>query len=118
VLVIVVPTLAPIIIGIALCKEMDPDATNATTSAVVVELLCNMAVTNNPINNPVNGFEVAIKIVSAADVPKCCNDDTIRSSANTNNTSVPIMYNTLTMLLHGGGLDFMGSSGSNNNGLL
>lgn len=113
VLVMVVPTLAPIIIGMALCNEIEPDATKATTSAVVVELLCNMAVTSNPINNPVNGLDVAIKIVSAADVPKCCNEATIKSSAKTNSTSVPIMYNTLTMLLQGGTFDFMGSSGSN-----
>jgi hypothetical protein len=39
VLVIVVPTLAPIIIGIALRSVIEPEATNATTNAVVVELL-------------------------------------------------------------------------------
>ena len=39
VLVIVVPMLAPMIIGIAACSEMDPEATNATTIEVVAELL-------------------------------------------------------------------------------
>lgn len=39
VLVIVVPTFAPIIIGIALSMVMEPEATSATTIAVVVELL-------------------------------------------------------------------------------
>lgn len=39
VLVIVVPTFAPIMIGVALCSVIDPDATNATTREVVVELL-------------------------------------------------------------------------------
>lgn len=59
VLVIVVPTFAPIMIGMPLSSVMDPEATNATTSAVVVELLWIMAVINNPINNAVNGLEVA-----------------------------------------------------------
>lgn len=39
VLVMVVPTLAPMIMGIALSIVIEPDATNATTIAVVVELL-------------------------------------------------------------------------------
>lgn len=39
VLVIVVPTLAPMMIGMALSMVMEPDATSATTNAVVVELL-------------------------------------------------------------------------------
>lgn len=39
VLVIVVPTFAPMMIGMALSMVMEPDATSATTNAVVVELL-------------------------------------------------------------------------------
>lgn len=39
VLVMVVPTLAPIIMGMALSKVIEPEATKATTMAVVVELL-------------------------------------------------------------------------------
>jgi hypothetical protein len=46
------------ITGTALCNVSDPDATMATTIAVVVELLWIIAVTSNPINNPVKGFEV------------------------------------------------------------
>ena len=53
VLVIVVPMLAPIMIGTAFCRVMEPDATKATTRDVVVELLCNIAVISNPINKPV-----------------------------------------------------------------
>lgn len=59
VLVIVVPTLAPMIIGMALSSVIDPEATNATTSAVVVELLWIMAVISKPMKSAVNGFEVA-----------------------------------------------------------
>jgi hypothetical protein len=112
VLVMVVPTLAPMMMGIALSIVIDPEATNATTNAVVVELLWIMAVISRPMNNPVNGLEVARMMVSAADLPKCCRDDTIRSSANTKSISVPMMYNTLRMLLQCGG-DVIGVAGSN-----
>lgn len=82
VLVIVVPTLAPIIIGTAPGNVMDPEATRATVIAVVAELLCISAVTNRPIKSPVNGFEVASKIISAASLPKCCSEAIIRSRVN------------------------------------
>lgn len=59
VLVMVVPTLAPIMIGIPLSSVIDPEATRATTRAVVVELLWIIAVISKPINKAVNGFEVA-----------------------------------------------------------
>lgn len=59
VLVMVVPTLAPMMMGIALSRVIDPDATSATTSAVVVELLWIIAVISKPMNKAVNGFEVA-----------------------------------------------------------
>lgn len=39
VLVMVVPTFAPMMIGMALSNVIDPEATKATTNAVVVELL-------------------------------------------------------------------------------
>lgn len=71
VLVIVVPTFAPMMMGIALSIVMEPDATSATTKAVVVELLWIMAVINRPMNNAVNGFDVAWMMVSAADFPMC-----------------------------------------------
>lgn len=71
VLVMVVPTLAPIIMGIALCNVIDPEATSATTMAVVVELLWIMAVISNPMNSAVNGLEVARMMVSAADRLMC-----------------------------------------------
>lgn len=91
VLVMVVPTLAPIIIGIALCKVIDPEATRATTKEVVVELLCSIAVINKPMNNPVKGFAVANKIVSATFFPTCCSDDVIKSRANKKRMNAPRM---------------------------
>lgn len=71
VLVIVVPMLAPIIMGMAFGIVIEPDATSATVNEVVVELLCNMAVISSPINNPVKGLEVANKMVSATVLLKC-----------------------------------------------
>src|SRR5688572_12237025 len=101
VLVMVVPTLAPMIMGMALSMVMDPEATNATTMAVVVELLWIMAVMSRPMNNPVNGLEVARIIVSAAVLPRCCKDETMRSSAKMNSTRVPAMYSTFRILFQG-----------------
>ena len=43
----------------------------------------------------VNGFDVALIIVSATFFPKCCKEDTIRSKAKKNNTSMPSTYNVL-----------------------
>lgn len=62
--VIVVPTFAPIIMGMALSRVSAFDATNATTSDVVVELLCSMAVITRPMNSPVKGLDVANRMVS------------------------------------------------------
>lgn len=70
-LVMVVPTFAPIMIGIALSNVIAPEATNATTSDVVVELLCSIAVMSKPMNKPANGFDVANKMVSATLPPRC-----------------------------------------------
>ena len=78
----VVPILAPIMMGMALDKVMEFDATRATTMAVVVELLWMRAVINKPINNPVKGLDVAKIMVSTAFFPKCCKELIIRSKAN------------------------------------
>ena len=91
VLVIVVPTLAPIMMGVAFCKVIDPDATRATTKDVVVELLWSIAVMRRPINNPVNGLAVAIRIVSATFLPICCRDEVIKSNANRKSTNAKRM---------------------------
>lgn len=97
-LVIVVPILAPIIMGIALSSVTDPDATSATTRAVVVELLCNIAVMSNPMNRPVNGLDVATRIVSAAFFPKCCSDEVIKSSAKRKSRKAPRIETTTRIL--------------------
>jgi hypothetical protein len=68
---------------------IDPEATSATTSEVVVELLCSIAVISRPINKPVKGFEVANKIVSATFLPICCSEEVIRSSENKNKKNAP-----------------------------
>lgn len=96
----VVPILAPMIIGTALCKVIEPDATSATTSEVVVELLCNIAVIRSPMNKPVNGLEVASKIVSATLLPKCCREDVIRSRENKNKINAPSIYTPMRTLDH------------------
>ncbi len=70
---------------------MDPEATSATTSDVVVELLWIIAVTSRPINNAVNGLDVASMMVSAMLLPACCSVDIIRSSANKNSSRAPTM---------------------------
>jgi hypothetical protein len=76
-------------IGIALRRVIEPEATSATTSAVVVELLCNIAVISRPINSPVKGFDVASRIVSATDFPMCCNDAVIKSRENRKRIKAP-----------------------------
>lgn len=91
VLVMVVPMFAPMMMGIALCSVIDPEATSATTSEVVVELLCNIAVIRRPMNKPVKGFEVASKIVSATFLPRCCSEEVMRSSENKNRMNAPRM---------------------------
>ena len=59
VLVSVVPTFAPMIMGIASLKPIEPEATIATTIEVLVLLLCIKAVINKPINKPIKGLEVS-----------------------------------------------------------
>lgn len=96
----VVPTFAPIMIGIALCMGIEPEATKATTSDVVVELLWIIAVLSNPIKSAVKGLDVAITIVAAAVLPKCCNEVTINSRANTKSSNVPKMYRDFRIESH------------------
>ncbi|KXK25472.1 MAG: hypothetical protein UZ12_BCD005001615 [Bacteroidetes bacterium OLB12] len=81
VLVMVVPTLAPIIMGIALLSDIEPVAINATAMAVVAELLWMSAVTSKPMNKPVNGLDVVKTITSAASCPRCWSEDIMSSSA-------------------------------------
>lgn len=98
VLVMVVPTLAPIITGVAFSRVIEPEATRATVNAVVVELLCNMAVISRPMNKPVNGFAVANTIESIIFLPKCWSEAVIKSRANKNSRNVPTMYRAIRIL--------------------
>jgi hypothetical protein len=68
--VIVVPILAPIIIGTALDTVNVPAATNPTVIEVVTELDCIIAVASIPMNRPVKGFEVELINTLAKPVPK------------------------------------------------
>src|SRR5690606_23356954 len=81
VLGMVVPTLAAIMIGIALSNEIDRAATSATAMDVVVELLCTIAVARTPMRRPVKGFEVAMIIDSVAMGLRCLSAEVIRSIA-------------------------------------
>lgn len=78
----VVPMLAPITIGIALVKSIDPLATMATIIDVVVELLCKIAVANNPINKLIKGLEVTESIGFTLPLPKCPKEEISRSIEN------------------------------------
>lgn len=100
VLVIVVPIFAPIIMGTALSSVIEPEATSATTMAVVVELLCIMAVISKPINKPVNGLDVAKIMVSAVVLPRCWSEETIRSIAKRKSKRAPTMYKTVRTVSH------------------
>ena len=68
--VIVVPILAPMIIGTALDTVNVPAATKPTVIEVVTELDCIIAVANIPINRPVKGFEVELISILAKPEPK------------------------------------------------
>jgi hypothetical protein len=87
------------IIGIAPCNVIDPEATSATTIDVVVELLCSMAVTRRPINRPVKGFDVARSMDPVTFFPMFCNDEVIRSSANRKRMNAPRMARAILILL-------------------
>ena len=75
---------APMIMGTALSSVSDPVATSATVMDVVAVLLWMMAVTSKPMNRDVKGLDVARIIVSAAERPRCCREDNIRSKASRN----------------------------------
>ena len=67
--VTVVPTFAPIIMGIALVTVMQPDATIPTIIEVVVEELWIILVTSIPIKSPIKGFEVLLIRAAAKFLP-------------------------------------------------
>jgi len=69
-LVIVVPILAPITMGMASGMFMDPLATIATITDVVVELLCTIDVMSKPMNNPTKGLEVTEIIDLMVSLPR------------------------------------------------
>lgn len=69
VLVMVVPILAPIMMGIAPCRVMTPPATKPTVIDVVVEELWMMLVVNIPMSSPTIGWDVVSIKVSANPFP-------------------------------------------------
>ncbi|GAA0892544.1 hypothetical protein GCM10009122_22230 [Fulvivirga kasyanovii] len=91
VLVMVVPMLAPMIIGTASIKLIDPEATAATIKVVLVELLCIRAVISKPMKSPMNGFDAAFNMDSMASLPRCLNESLIRSIENKNRNIDAIM---------------------------
>ena len=54
---------APITMGMASDRLITWAATAATKMEVTVELLCKRAVESNPMNNPINGFSMALNII-------------------------------------------------------
>jgi hypothetical protein len=90
-LVSVVPIFAPMMIGIALCKSIDPEATSATIIEVVVELLCINAVTSSPIKRLIKGFAVTSRIEATVEAPMYPRDVTSRSIDVRNIARVPPM---------------------------
>ena len=90
-LVSVVPILAPIMMGIALCRSNDPEATNATIMEVVVELLWISAVTSRPIKRLIKGLAVTSSIDATVPAPIYPRDVTSRSMETRNNANVPPM---------------------------
>jgi len=73
VLVMLVPILAPIIIGMALLSERKLLPTRATTIDVEVEELWMMLVDKIPIKSPTKGLFVADIIFSTKSFPKYSN---------------------------------------------
>ena len=91
--------LAPMIIGTESVNVSEPDATAATIIAVLVELLCMRAVISRPMNNPMNGLEVATRIDSAAPFPNALNDSPIKLTASINAASASKMLKVIFMVL-------------------
>ena len=69
VFVIVVPMLAPMIIGTACSTDSVPEPTTATIVAVVVLELCTMTVNRTPMASPAKGFETPVKSSSFEPIP-------------------------------------------------
>ena len=92
ILVIVVPTLAPMMIGTAFPILMAPEAVSATAIDVVAELLWTIAVISKPMKKPVKGLEVASMMVSAAVCPNNWRDEIIRSRAKRKISSAIRIY--------------------------
>lgn len=98
------PIFAPITIGIALYNSTVPDATRATNMEVTVELLCKMAVANNPINKPMNGLEVTSRMPMAVSLPMYLSEVTIKSMLNkkkatANNVTVILLEYLIALFL-------------------
>jgi hypothetical protein len=53
---------------------------------------------SSPMNNPVNGLEVASRMVSVTFLPICCKEDVIRSRANRKRRKAPIMESVIRTL--------------------
>ena len=94
-LVIVVPILAPITIGMAVDRSIEPDATIATAIDVVVELLCIMAVIINPINKLIKGFSANVKKERMVSSPICLAKLTNRSIEIKNSARTALMEITV-----------------------
>ena len=73
---------------------MDPEATMATNIEVTVELLCRVAVANNPINRAIKGLEVMEIICSAISFPKSLNERLIKSKEIKKRKKVHTIINT------------------------
>ena len=97
--VMVVPMLAPITIGIAFVRDKEPEATTATMSVVVVELLCKIAVASNPMKSPTNGFDVTSKMDFAAPSPSTLKPTLIMWIENKNAAIAPPIASALTYIL-------------------
>lgn len=80
----VVPIFAPMIMGTASTKVIEPEATAVTIILVLVELLCIRAVISSPIKRPINGLDDANMIDSTVLLLRCLKESLIRSRANKN----------------------------------
>src|SRR3990172_2363011 len=73
-LVTVVPMFAPMIIGMAFCKERPPAATRHTMIDVVVDELWITLVETMPKNRPRNGLAVVVRSLSVNPLPNNLNE--------------------------------------------
>jgi hypothetical protein len=79
VLVVVVPMLAPMMMGTANSMVSAPEATNPTTIVVVVEELWIMLVARNPMRSPASGSDAVLRSCSARPLPLILNAALINS---------------------------------------